>query len=101
MSPTSKENARRYLDPKVLSGLKSMELIARLAVEGFFQGLHRSPFYGMSIEYSDHRPYMQGDEIKFIDWKVSGRSDEFFIKRFHQEGPITKGLPKVQDIITS
>jgi uncharacterized protein (DUF58 family) len=85
MSPANSQDALRYLDPLVLSKLGNMDLIARFAVEGFFAGLHRSPFYGLSVEYSDHRPYIQGDEIRFIDWKAFARSDELHIKRFRQE----------------
>ena len=62
-----------------------MELVARCAVEGFFAGLHPSPFHGFSVEYSDHRQYHHGDELKFVDWKVFGRSDKLYIKRFQQE----------------
>jgi len=74
-----------YLDPIFLSKLANMELVARCAVEGFFSGLHPSPFHGFSVEYSDHRQYHAGDEIKFVDWKVFGRSDKLYIKRFQQE----------------
>ena len=76
---------REYLDPVFLSKLANMELIARCAVEGFFAGLHPSPFHGFSVEYSDHRQYHDGDELKFVDWKVYGRSDKLYIKRFLQE----------------
>jgi len=62
-----------------------MELISRFAVQGFFQGMHKSPFHGLSVEYSDHRPYIQGDEIKFIDWKAYARTDHLNIKRYRQE----------------
>jgi len=78
-------SARKYLDPLFLSKLANMELVARCAVEGFFAGLHPSPFQGFSVEYSDHRQYYPGDEIKFLDWKVFARSDRLYIKRFHQE----------------
>jgi uncharacterized protein (DUF58 family) len=76
---------REYLDPIFLSKLANMELIARCAVEGFFSGLHPSPFQGFSVEYSDHREYHAGDEIKFLDWKIFARSDRLYIKRFQQE----------------
>jgi len=76
---------REYLDPIFLSKLANMELVARCAVEGFFSGLHPSPFHGFSVEYSDHRQYYPGDELKFVDWKVFGRSDKLYIKRFQQE----------------
>lgn len=76
---------RDYLDPIFLSKLANMELVARCAVEGFFSGLHPSPFQGFSVEYSDHREYYPGDEVKFVDWKVFARTDRLCIKRFHQE----------------
>jgi len=76
---------REYLDPIFLSKLANMELVARCAVEGFFSGLHPSPFHGFSVEYSDHRQYHPGDELKFVDWKVFGRSDKLYIKRYQQE----------------
>ena len=76
---------RKYLDPVFLSKLGNMNLVARCAVEGFFAGLHPSPFHGFSVEYSDHREYHAGDELKFVDWKVFGRSDKLYIKQFQQE----------------
>jgi len=76
---------RKYLDPVFLSKLGNMDLVARCAVEGFFAGLHPSPFHGFSVEYSDHREYHAGDELKFVDWKVFGRSDKLYIKQFQQE----------------
>jgi uncharacterized protein (DUF58 family) len=78
-------STREYLDPVFLSKLANMELVARCAVEGFFAGLHPSPFQGFSVEYSDHRQYHPGDEVKFVDWKVYARSDRLYIKRFQQE----------------
>jgi len=75
----------KYLDPVFLSKLANMDLVARCAVEGFFSGLHPSPLHGFSVEYSDHRQYHAGDEVKFVDWKVFGRSDKLYIKRFQQE----------------
>ncbi|MBI9019268.1 MAG: DUF58 domain-containing protein [Phycisphaerae bacterium] len=87
-----KTDNRKYLDPVVLSKLGNMEMVARGAVEGFFTGLHPSPFHGFSVEYSDHRAYQQGDELKFLDWKVFGRSDKLYIKRFHQETNLTANI---------
>jgi uncharacterized protein (DUF58 family) len=77
--------SRKYLDPVVLSKLGNMDLVARCAVEGLFSGLHPSPFHGFSVEYSDHRAYQPGDELKFLDWKMYGRSDKLYIKQFKQE----------------
>ena len=76
------QDSRKSLDPQVLSKLANMELIAHFAVEGFFSGLHPSPFHGFSVEYSDHRAYQPGDELKFLDWKAYGRSDKLYIKQF-------------------
>ena len=79
------KKSHKYLDPVSLSKLANMDLIARCAVEGFFTGLHPSPFHGFSVEYSDHRDYQPGDELKYLDWKMFGRSDKLYIKQFHQE----------------
>ena len=76
---------RKYLDPFVISKLKTLELRARMVVEGFMVGLHRSPYHGFSVEFSQHRPYMQGDSLKNIDWKVYAKSEKFFIKQFEEE----------------
>jgi uncharacterized protein (DUF58 family) len=76
---------RKYLDPFVISKLKTLELRARMVVEGFMVGLHRSPYHGFSVEFSQHRPYMQGDSMKNIDWKVYAKSEKFFIKQFEEE----------------
>lgn len=76
---------RRYLDPAVIARLDNMLLRARLVVEGFIIGLHRSPYHGFSIEFAEHRPYMPGDEIKHIDWKLYGKTDRFYIKQFEEE----------------
>ncbi len=75
----------KYLDPSVISKLKTLELKARSVVEGFKVGLHRSPFHGFSVEFSEHRPYMQGDPLKNIDWKVFAKSEKFVIKQFEEE----------------
>ena len=62
-----------------------MELRARLIVEGFLVGMHRSPYHGFSVEFAEHRQYFPGDEISNIDWKVYGRSDRLFIKQYEEE----------------
>ncbi len=76
---------KNYLDPVFLSQLTNLELVAQCMVEGFFSGIHPSPFHGFSVEYSDHREYVVGDELKFVDWKVYGRTDKLYIKQFQQE----------------
>jgi len=79
----------KYIDPVLLSKLKNMNLVARCAVEGFFAGLHPSPFHGFSVEYSDHRAYQAGDDPKYLDWKMYGRSRKLYIKQFLQETNLT------------
>ncbi len=76
---------KEYLDPAVVSKLDSLELKARLVVEGFMVGLHKSPYHGFSVEFSEHRSYMQGDPIRNIDWKVYAKSEKFFIKQYEEE----------------
>lgn len=76
---------RKYLKPEVVSKLKNMNLRARLVVEGFITGLHRSPYHGFSVEFSEYRQYMPGDEIRHIDWKAYGKTDRFYIKQFEEE----------------
>jgi len=78
-------HSRRFLDPAVVARLATMELKARLVVEGFIAGLHRGPYRGFSVEFAEHRPYMPGDPIRHVDWKVYGKTDRFFIKQFEEE----------------
>ena len=78
-------DTRQFLDPTILASVASIELKARLVVEGFVAGLHRSPFHGFSVEFAEHRQYMPGDPIKHIDWKVYGKSDRFYIKEYEEE----------------
>ena len=77
--------SHRYLDPAALSRLGGMELVARLVVEGFITGRHKSPYQGFSVEFAEHRQYMPGDAIRYIDWKVYGKSDRYYIKKFEEE----------------
>lgn len=83
--PTMMEQALQYLHPDVVAKLGSMELRARLVVEGFITGLHKSPFHGFSAEFSEHRQYRAGDDLKHIDWKIYGRSDRFYVKQYEDE----------------
>lgn len=85
METTEQIEYKRFLDPSVISKISSLELRARFIVEGFLLGLHKSPYHGFSIEFSQHRPYMQGDSPKDIDWKVYGKSDKFFVKQYEEE----------------
>ena len=76
---------RKYLDPEVLDAISGLELKARLIVEGFVSGLHRSPFHGFSVEFAEHREYVPGDDVRFVDWKVYGKSDRYYIKQYEEE----------------
>ncbi len=75
----------KYLQPNVVSKLANMELRARLVVEGFITGLHKSPYHGFSVEFAEHRQYMPGDEIRRVDWRVYGKTDRFYVKQFEEE----------------
>ncbi len=79
------EDYRRFLRPDVVSKLSGMEIKARLVVEGFIAGLHKSPYHGFSVEFAEHRQYMPGDPLKNVDWKVYAKTDRFFIKEFEEE----------------
>ena len=81
----AKTELQNYLDPKVLNKIRRLDLQARLVVEGFISGMHRSPFRGFSVEFAEHREYVPGDDIKHIDWKVLARTDRFYIKQYEEE----------------
>ncbi len=85
MAKSTVEELKQYLDPKVLSKITRLDLQARLVVEGFISGLHRSPFHGLSVEFASHREYAPGDDIKHVDWKVLGRTDRYYIKQYEEE----------------
>ena len=74
-----------YLHPKDLARLANHQVLAERVVEGFCSGLHRSPHKGFSVEFKQHRPYVPGDEIRHIDWKVFGKSDRFYIREYEEE----------------
>ncbi|MCX7876656.1 MAG: DUF58 domain-containing protein [Melioribacteraceae bacterium] len=80
-----KSDFKKFLDPEIISGLKTLELRAKMIVEGFMIGLHKSPYHGFSAEFAEHRPYMQGDSLKNIDWKVFAKSEKYFIKKYEEE----------------
>ena len=74
-----------YLDPQVLARLAGLDLKARLIVEGFLSGRHRSPFQGFSVEFAEHREYVPGDDLRYVDWKVFGRRDRYYLKQYEEE----------------
>ena len=75
----------QVLSPEIISRLNNLSLKARFVVEGFIVGLHKSPYHGFSVEFSEHRAYGAGDEIRHVDWKLWGKTDRFFIKQFEEE----------------
>ena len=72
------------LDPRILSAISDLELVARVTVDGTIAGLHRSPFHGYSAEFSQYRPYRAGDDLKYVDWKLYARTDRFYTKQFRE-----------------
>ncbi len=78
-------DVRSLLDPKFLSTVEDLELIARWVVEGFTHGLHRSPFVGFSVEFAAHREYMPGDDPRHLNWKLFGRHDRLYVKQYDAE----------------
>ena len=80
-----KKEYQEYLNPSFINKIDNLSLRAKLVVEGFIIGMHKSPYHGFSVEFSEHRPYGFGDEIKYIDWKLWGKTDRFYIKQFEEE----------------
>ncbi len=85
MPQNKSKTSANLLDPEALSRLGNLSLRARAVVEGFIAGMHQSPYHGFSVEFSEHRPYSPGDEIRLLDWKVYGRTDRFVVKQFQEE----------------
>ncbi|MCC7431832.1 DUF58 domain-containing protein [bacterium] len=79
------EDYTKFLSPENISKLSNLELKARLVVEGFIAGLHKSPYHGFSVEFAEHRQYMPGDELRRIDWKVYGKTGRYYVKQYEEE----------------
>jgi uncharacterized protein (DUF58 family) len=78
-------DSQRFLRPEEISRISRLEVRARQIVEGFLSGLHRSPYYGQSVEFAQHREYVQGDDFRRIDWKVWSKTDKYYIKQYEEE----------------
>ena len=76
---------RKFLQPEMVALLNSMALRARMIVEGYIIGHHRSPYHGFSVEFAEHRAYGSGDEIRHIDWRLYGKTDRLYVKRYEEE----------------
>jgi uncharacterized protein (DUF58 family) len=77
--------SRGFVDPKALMAIRNLELRARVVVEGFWNGLHRSPYHGFSVEFTEYRQYSPGDDTRYLDWRLFARSDRYYLKRFEDE----------------
>jgi uncharacterized protein (DUF58 family) len=74
-----------FIDPVALMRINDLQLRARIVVEGFFNGLHKSPYHGFSVEFSEYRQYTAGDDLRYLDWRLFARSDRYYVKRFEDE----------------
>src|SRR6516165_7782344 len=83
--PTSTADGSSLIEPKALMAIRNLELRARVVVEGFWSGIHRSPYHGFSVEFTEYRQYTPDDDPRYLDWKVYARSDRYFIKKFEDE----------------
>src|SRR5205809_7937645 len=79
------ENKVKLVSPQTLMAIKNLELRARVVVEGFWHGFHRSPYHGFSVEFTEYRQYSPGDDPRYLDWKLFARSDRYYLKRFEVE----------------
>jgi uncharacterized protein (DUF58 family) len=75
----------RFVDPTVLARIGNLELVARSVVDGFINGIHRSPFFGASVDFAEHRGYVAGDDIRRVDWRLFARTDRFYIKEYEAD----------------
>lgn len=85
MAETANQPSYKYLEPATVAKISNLSLVGRLVVEGFITGLHKSPHKGFSVEFAEHRPYTPGDDLRYLDWTVFARTDNFFIKQFEEE----------------
>ena len=83
------ESAENYLNPQTLNELKGLEFKARMIVEGYVSGKHKSPYRGFSVEFAEHREYVPGDDLRYVDWKVFGKSDRIYLKQYDEETNFT------------
>ena len=84
-TPKQLESNAARISPEAIIRIKNLELRAKIVVEGFMPGLHRSPYHGFSVEFTDYRQYSPGDDLRYLDWKLFARQDRYYIKRFEDE----------------
>ncbi len=85
MPETLPGREKGFVEPKALMAIRNLELRARVVVEGFWNGLHRSPYHGFSVEFTEYRSYTQGDDTRYLDWRLYARSDRYYLKKFEDE----------------
>ncbi len=85
MAVTSPIPGARFVDPVVLARIGNLELVAKTVVDGLINGTHRSPFFGASVDFAEHRGYVAGDDIRRVDWRVYARTDKYYIKEFEAD----------------
>src|SRR6266850_4854585 len=81
----SESRSSKLISPQALMAIKNLELRARIVVEGFWHGIHRSPYHGFSVEFTEYRQYSPGDDPRYLDWRLYARSDRYYIKKFEDE----------------
>ena len=84
IGPTAIPGAR-FVDPRVLARIGNLELVARSVVDGFINGMHRSPYFGASVDFAEHRGYVPGDDIRRVDWRLYARTDRYYIKEYEAD----------------
>jgi uncharacterized protein (DUF58 family) len=84
-TPPKSPSGKSLIDPQALMSIRNLEMRARMVVEGFWSGIHRSPYHGFSVEFTEYRQYSPDDDLRFLDWRVYARSDRYFIKKFEDE----------------
>jgi uncharacterized protein (DUF58 family) len=85
MSQTPTTRGTSFIDPQTVMRIKNLQMRARVVVQGFFAGIHRSPYHGFSVEFSEYRAYTPGDDPRYLDWKLFARTDRYCVKRFEDE----------------
>jgi uncharacterized protein (DUF58 family) len=85
MNSAAMHDSKRFLHPEVLKRIARLDLRARHVVEGFLSGMHRSPYYGQSVEFRQHREYTYGDDPRYVDWKVWAKQDRYYVKQFEED----------------
>src|SRR5882762_7905626 len=85
LKSTSQPVSGSFIDPQALMSIRNLEMRARVVVEGFWTGLHRSPYHGFSVEFTEYRQYTSGDDTRYLDWRLFARSDRYYIKKFEDE----------------